>query len=153
MAAFAGEFFSPDKHGDHLALTLGQLLLHGRTHDFSGLASRDTESLQIVSRPGKDDLEIAGVRCQPGLVQAVINHLVAHPAEAAAAFLDAVKERETLSQDGIAGTGPVLARAEFLQGERWWRQARTRDHNTVGKDLQHDLARTVLVIAMSDGVD
>ena len=26
MAAFAGEFFSPDKHGDHLALPLGQLV-------------------------------------------------------------------------------------------------------------------------------
>src|SRR5207248_3580560 len=112
LTALAGEFFSPDMHGDHLALTLGQLLLHGRTHDFSGLAGRDAESLQIVSRPGKDDLEIAGVRCQPGLVQAVINHLVAHPAEAAAAFLDAVKERETLGQDGVAArTGSILLRA------------------------------------------
>ena len=87
------------------------------------------------------------------LIQTVIEHLVAHPAEAAAAFLDAMKIGEALCQHRITGTGAILALAEIGQSDGRRRQTGTGDDHTVGKNFQHDFAPGVLVLAVSDGVD
>ena len=92
FAFLAREFLALDQQCRHLLLSHTQLLLHGRRHDLASLTGRDTESLQIVSRSREDYLKVAGVRCKSRLVEAVVNHLIVHTPESAAAFLDAVKE-------------------------------------------------------------
>jgi hypothetical protein len=47
----------------------------------------------------------------------VIEHLVAHPPEAAAAFLNAMEIGEALCQHRITGTGAILAFAEIRQSD------------------------------------
>lgn len=76
----------------------------------------------------------------------MVQHLVAHAAKTAVAFLDAVKVRETLSQQGIARTGAVLALAQALQRDRRRRQAGTRDDHTVGKNLEHEFADQAAIL-------
>jgi len=73
--------------------------------------------------PGREhDLKIAGVRADERLIQTVIEHLVAHPAEAAAAFLNAMKIGKTLGQHRITGTRAILTLAEIGQSDGRRRQ-------------------------------
>jgi len=64
--------------------------------------------------PAKNDLEIAGIRRKPWLVKPVVNHLVVHSPETAATFLDAMKEREALSENRVAGTGTIFPGPQLL---------------------------------------
>ena len=86
--------------GDDFFLPLVQLRFNGRCHHEPGF--RDADAIQIFARSGEGDLKITGVRAEERLIQTVVEHLVAHPAKAAPAFLDAMEIRQALRQDGIA---------------------------------------------------
>ena len=125
--------------------------LNGRCHHEPGL--RDADVIQIFARAGERDLEVTGVRAEERLIQTVIKHLVAHPAKAAAAFLDAMEVGEALCQHRIAGAGPVFAPAQTGESDGRRRQAGTGDDHAVSKDFEHDFPASVLVLPMGHGVD
>jgi hypothetical protein len=69
------------------------------------------------------------------LIQTMIEHLVAHPPETAAAFLNSMKIGEALSQHWITGTGAILALTKIGQSDRRRRQAGTGDDHAVSRKL------------------
>ena len=108
---------------------------------------------RFLARSGERDLEVAGVGAEQRLIEAMIEHLVAHAAKAAAAFLDAMEIGEALRQDGIPRAGPVFALAEVGESDGRRRQTRAGNDHTIGKHFEHDFPSGILVLAVGHGVD
>jgi hypothetical protein len=69
----------------------------------------------------------------------MVEHVVAHPAETAAALLDTVEIGKTLGRDWIARTGSILTPSQAGNGDRLRWKTRDRENNTVCKDFKEDL--------------
>ena len=80
-------------------------------------------------------------------------HLVAHPAKAAPAFLDPMEIGKALRQDRIARARTVFALAKIGQSDGGRRQSGNGDDHPVGEDFEDDLPSRVFVLAMGDRVD
>jgi hypothetical protein len=134
----------------HFPLPFGHLRLDGWCHRKPGI--RDTDTIQILARSGERDWEITGVRANERLTQTVVGHLVAHPAEPAASFLNAVEIGKTLGQHRFAGAGPVFAPAQIGESDGRRRQAGTGDNHAVSEVLDDDFPPSVLVLTMGHSV-
>ena len=143
--------FALDKKRNHLFLSIIQLSLHCWSHRELGF--RHPDAVEVISRTGKRDLEIASVAAEQRLVQSVIEHLVAHPPKPTAALLDAVEIGQALGQDGVAGTGPILALPQALESDWAGRHAGTGNDHPVGEHFEHDLAPGVFVLSVCCGID
>jgi len=73
----------------------------------------------LLRRPREDHLEIPCVGSDKRLIQSMVEHLVAHPAEAAASFLNTVEIGKALSQDRVTRAWPILSLAQT--GKRYGR--------------------------------
>ncbi len=89
---------------------------------------RHAQAFDVFAGSRKGDLEVAHFGTEERLIEPMVEHLVPHPAKAAAALLDAVKVGEALGQDRIARAWPVFSLAQT--GERDWfrRKARAGKH-------------------------
>jgi len=52
---------------------------------------RHPQALDVIARTGECNLEVTRIGAEEWWIQPVVEHLVVHPAEAAAAFLNSVK--------------------------------------------------------------
>jgi len=81
------------------------------------------QPLAVLSWTMEDHLEVPGIGAEKGLLKPMVEHLIAHPAEAAASFPDAAEIGKALGQNGVTGGWPVLPFAETGKGDGCWRQA------------------------------
>ena len=93
-------------------LTLVQLRLNAG--GYQHLCLWNTQPFNFIAWAWETDLKISGVGSEEWLVQPVIQHLVAHPAETAAALLNAVEVGQALGEHGIAQDTPA-GREQFEQ--------------------------------------
>jgi hypothetical protein len=98
---------------DNLLLTVIQLLLNRWRDNLACNPSRNPQSIQILSRAGKNHLKVPTIRCQPRLIKPMVKHLFSHAAEAASPLFNPVKKGQTLGQNRIPRTRFVVARAQF----------------------------------------
>jgi len=69
---------------------------------------RHPKALDVLARPRESDLEIAHICAEERRIEPVVKHLVAHPAETAAALLDTVKIGRHWARTGLREQGRYL---------------------------------------------
>src|SRR5665811_895557 len=126
------------------------MCIRDRRH--TDLYLRHPDALDVLPRPGEGYLEVARIGAKDRLIQAVIEHLVPHPAKAASALLDPVEIRQTLGKNRVARAWAVSPAPQTGQRDRPRRKTGTQNRHPIGEDLQDDLAAGVLVLAMGDRI-
>lgn len=66
------------------------------------------QALDVLARPRESNLKVTRVGAEERLIEPVVDHLFAHPAEAAAALLDAMEVGKTLAMTGLREQGRYL---------------------------------------------
>jgi hypothetical protein len=107
LAPATRQFFTLYEEQDHPVLALVELCLYSWSCRETGF--RHTNSVASVLWTREDHLKVSGICAKKRLLQPMVEHLIAHSAEAAASLLDAVEIGKTLGQNGVTGAWAVLS--------------------------------------------